>query len=73
MIQVYTPYWEWEDWINGMWRKLPEDQEKQMIESAIEFTGNHILYGAWMKIVINLWERTMLNSITNNSINKRAF
>lgn len=73
MIHVYTPYWEWEDWINGMWRKLPEDEEKQMIENAIEFTGNHILYGAWMKVAINLWDRTMLNSMTNNSINKRAF
>lgn len=73
MIQKYTPYTEWEDWINGMWRKLPVDEENEYIEKAILFTGNHLLYGAWMKVVINVWPCTMLNSMTNVSINRRAF
>ena len=66
--QIWTPYWLWEDWLNGMWNKTEFD-----IDKAIEFTGNYILYGEAMKIVIDLWPNTMLNSLTNPSVNKRAF
>lgn len=67
--QIYIPYWEWEDFINGMWSKGDETR----LQEAIEFTGNHVKYGAAMKEVIIAWPRTMLNSLTNPSINKRAF
>lgn len=66
--QIWTPYWLWEDWLNGMWNKTEFD-----IEVAIEFTGNHILYGEAMGVVIDKWPNTMLNSLTNPSVNKRAF
>lgn len=67
--QVWVPYWEWEDWINGMWNKGDESQ----IQTAIEFTGDYVKYGNAMKEVIVAWPRTMLNSLTNSSMNKRAF
>lgn len=67
--QIYIPCWEWEDWINGMWAKGDESR----LQEAIEFTGDHVKYGQAMKEVIIAWPRTMLNSLTNNSINKRAF
>lgn len=73
MIQHYVPYWEWEDWINGMWRKLPRNEEDEFIRIAIDFTGDHIRYGNAMKRVVKEWPRTMLNSLTNVSINRRAF
>ena len=73
MKQVWVPYWEWEDWINGMWRKLQREEEEQWIERAVDFTGDHIRYGGAMKEVVNAWPRTMLNSLTNKSINRRAF
>lgn len=66
--QTWTPYWLWEDWLNGMWSKTEFDMHK-----CIEFTGNHVKYGEAMKIVIEKWPNTMLNSLTNPSINKRAF
>ncbi len=66
--QVYIPYWYWEDWLNGMWSKTEFD-----IKLAISFTGNHKKYGNAMKKVIKKWPYTMLNSLTNPSINKRAF
>ena len=71
--QHYVPYWEWEDWINGMWRKLPKEKEAEFLYEAIIFTSNYIDYGNAMKDVIKAWPRTMLNSLTNPSINKRAF
>lgn len=69
--QVWTPYWEWEDWHAGMWRK--SDTEKLHLQQAIEFTGDHIKYGNAMLDVVFAWPRTMLNSLTNPGINKRAF
>jgi hypothetical protein len=67
--QVWVPYWEWEDWLNGMWKKGDEST----LNEAIEFTGDHVRYGAAMGEVIAAWSRTMLNSLTNTSINRRAF
>lgn len=67
--QVYTPYWEWEDFINGMWAIGDETR----LPEAIEFTGDHNKYGSAMKEVVIAWPRTMLNSLTNMSINQRAF
>lgn len=71
--QVWIPYWDWEDWKHGMWRKLPKEQEAEMLERCIEFTGNWVLYGEWMQRVVQEWPLTMLNSLTNPSVNKRAF
>ena len=71
MNRVYKPYWLWEDWINGMWSKS-ENEDKDLKES-IEFTGNHIKYGHAMAEVSKAWSNTMLNSLTNTSVNRRAF
>lgn len=71
--QVWIPYWDWEDWINGMWRKLKPEEEKGFLIKAIEFTGDHFSYGTAMIEVIKAWPKTMANSLTNSSINKRAF
>ena len=73
MKQIYIPYWDWEDWINGMWRKLSTEEEPEMLQTAIQFTGDHIKYGNAMKEVVVKWPNTMLNSLTNVSINRRAF
>src|SRR5205814_4885913 len=67
--QQWIPYWEWEDYLNGMWSKGDESR----LQEAIEFTGNWQLYGAAMLDVLFAWPRTMLNSLTNPSVNKRAF
>ena len=42
-------------------------------KSPVTFTGDHIRYGSAMKRVIKAWPRTMINSLTNKGINRRAF
>ena len=69
--QIWVPYWHWEDWLNGMWAK--SENEERDLQTAIEFTGDHIAYGNAMLDVIFAWPQTMLNSLTNPSVNKRAF
>lgn len=73
MIQKYIPYWYWEDWKHEMWRKLPQKEENDMLSKAIEFTGDHIKYGNAMEIVSKKWPMTMINGLTNMSVNRRAF
>ncbi len=73
IIQQWVPYGEWEDFKNGMWRKLPTSLEPEMIDLAIEFTGKWVDYGNAMGEVIIEWPKTMINSLSNSSINRRAF
>lgn len=73
MKQIWVPYWEWEDYLSGMWRKIPKNEEIEMLEKCVEFTGNWIKYGSFMERVVKAWPRTMLNSLSNPSVNKRAF
>ena len=72
-MRVYKPYYVWEDWINGMWRKVDKKEESKYLDWAIKFTGNHVEYGNAMELVIKEWKNTMLHNLTNQSINKRAF
>ncbi len=71
--QTYVHYEKWEDWINGMWRRCEKEEEERLLKIAIEFTGDHLRYGEAMKEVVTEWKNTMLNSLTNVSINRRAF
>lgn len=71
--QVWVPYFEWEDYLSGMWRRPSSEEKEGFLEMAIEFTGDWVLYGAAMRDVIFAWPRTMLNSLTNPAINHRAF
>jgi len=63
-VSMYDNFWlPWEPEKKNIWvRDLPK------------FNGvYHLEYGSAMKEVITAWPRTMLNSLTNPSINKRAF
>lgn len=73
MKQVYIKYWKWECYKSGMWSKVDKKTESKMLDLSIKFTGNHILYGEAMSEVIYVWKNTMINHLTNTSINRRAF
>ena len=72
MNQVFTPYWDWECFNNGMWSKEGVN-DKEKLNQAIEFTSDHLKYGRAMKEVVLEWENSMINHLTNPSINKKAF
>lgn len=71
LIKVWIPYWDWEDWHAGMWRKV--DNEEFWLTVAVQFTSNTTDYGNAMTCVIHEWDQTMLNRMTDHGINKRAF
>jgi len=73
MNQVYTPYTKWECYKNGMWSKVDVSSEKKMLQIAIDFTSDHVSYGSAMREVVFAWENSMINFLTNKSINRRAY
>lgn len=73
MSQTYHPYWNWEDFKAGMWRKVTPEEEFSMLQEAIEFTGDHVKYGLAMMRVIREWPLTCEHNLTDNSINQKAF
>jgi len=73
MKRIYHPYNLWEDYINGMWKKVDKSSEKLMLKKAIEFTGDYKKYGKAMIDVVNNWKYTLEHNLTDNTINKKAF
>jgi len=56
MERIYHHYNKWEDFKNGMYRKLPKDIEDKLLPEVIKFTGNYTLYGSAMFEVIKHWK-----------------
>lgn len=73
MKRIYHHYEKWEDFKNGMWRRVSPEDELSMLGQAIEFTGNATKYGMAMIRVINEWPITCEHNLTNQSINQKAF
>lgn len=73
MERIYHPYNVWEDYKNGMWRKETPENEKKLLDKAIDFMGNHEEYGAWMMRVIKEWPLTCQHNLTDTTQNRKAF
>jgi len=71
--RVYIKYWKWECYRSGMWRRVDNVTSDKMLYDAILFMENHIEYGNAMRNVIYKWNNTMINHLTNKSINRKAF
>ena len=71
MKQKWVPYTEWEDYKFGMWGK--SNDEDNDLKKAIEFTSDYLRYGHAMGKVSIAWPMTMINSLSNKSINRKAF
>ena len=73
MERIYHPYWKWECYKSGMWRKESKEYELSVIDKIINFTGDHELYGESMLKAVRLWKYSCENFLTNLSINRLAY
>lgn len=54
-----------------MWGEV--DNKKEAMRKAIQFTGNHRIYGDYMMRVVKEWPVSCENGLTDASINHKAF
>ena len=69
--RLYHPYWDWEETKTNMWGKVKD--RKDHLKKAIEFTGNHELYGSWMIRVVIAWKYSCEHNLSNTSSNRQAW
>jgi hypothetical protein len=71
--QIYHPYYLWEDYINGMWKKANKLDEQDLIKKATEFMSDNIKFGNAMINVVDNWKYTCEHNLTDPLINHKAF
>lgn len=69
--RVYHPIKKWEEITHNMWGEVKN--KKKILQRAIEFTGNHTLYGSYMFKVIKEWPISCENALTDYRLNRRAW
>jgi len=69
--RIYHPYWEWEELEFNMWGTV--ENRNKFLKKAVKFTGNHKIYGRYMMRVANEWTKSCENSLTDYSINRKAW
>lgn len=69
--RIYHPYWMWEEVKYNMWGAVSNKFE--MLEWAIEFTGDANLYGDWMMKVVSDWPMSCQHNLSNSTQNRKAW
>jgi len=69
--QVYHPVQVWEEIAHNMWGKV--DDRADFLQRAIQFTGDHKLYGSYMRRVCAEWPYSTENALTDPHLNHKAW
>jgi hypothetical protein len=69
--RVWHPFHLWEEAEFNMWGRV--DDRAAFTKKAIEFTGDHILYGSFMRRVVSEWPISCENALTDYYMNRKAW
>ena len=69
--RIYHKCSEWEEINFNMWGDVEDKQEA--IAKAVAFTGDHVLYGSYMRRVITEWPISCENALTDYFMNRKAW
>jgi hypothetical protein len=56
-----------------MWRKATKNEEDSYLSLAISFTGDHKIYGSYMRRVVHEWPVACEHNLTDLSQNRKAW
>lgn len=73
MRQIFHHYEKWEDYQQGMWKKVCKSDYDVFLKNAIAFTGDYKLYGKWMKKVLPEWPISCEQNLSDPLINRKAW
>jgi len=69
--QVWHPVDTWEETEHNMWGKV--EDRRAYLSQAVKFTGNHVMYGRYMRRVVEEWPISCENAFTDPHLNHRAW
>jgi hypothetical protein len=69
--RIYHPYSLWEEADTNMWGSVAD--KDAFLKVAIEFTGNHVLYGKHMEKVVSEWKYSCEHNLSNATQNRKAW
>jgi hypothetical protein len=69
--QVWHPVQHWEEIAYNMWGKV--EDRAGYLERAIQFTGDHKLYGSYMRRICAEWPISTENAFTDPHLNHKAW
>jgi hypothetical protein len=69
--EIWHPYTSWEEMQFNMWGNVKDRAD--WLQKAIEFTGDHELYGFWMLNAVNLWPLSCEQNLTKLDTNRKAW
>lgn len=71
--RIYHHIDKLEELPNGMWNIVPKEQEESLLKKAIEFTGNHKLYGKCMMEIVEKWKYSCEHNLSYRGLNRQAW
>ena len=71
LFDCWHPFWLWEEVRHNMWGNVSD--KAAWLEKAINFTGDHKLYGSWMKKVAASWEYSCAHHLTKLGTNRKPW
>lgn len=71
MKQIFYPYYEWEDFKNGMYQVSVN--EEQIIEDAVFLLRNEKLFFETAKDVLKYWVKSSDVNLSNKNINRQSW
>ena len=69
--EIWHPWWAWEEVAHNMWGSVKD--RSNWLQKAIEFTGDHELYGSWMRKVVEAWPKSCEHNLTKLDTNRKAW
>lgn len=73
MKRIYHNVLLWEDYKNGMYKKIKKDKEKEYVNNAVMLLKNLNLLYKIMKDVSIKWKYSSEFNLSNNGCNKQAW
>jgi hypothetical protein len=72
--RIWHPYTKWEDAANGMYKRFDSETRSFMLQNAVDFTGDHALYGEYMEKVTSCWPVSCEHNLSaRGGVNRKAW
>jgi hypothetical protein len=69
--EMWHPYTSWEEMNANMWGVVKD--RSSWLQKAIDFTGDHLLYGSWMLKVVDQWPISCEQNLSKLDTNRKAW